>query len=353
MASWIGLGGPIALDSSPEADHVLCDPTLSACCQRDLEARRRGEALRSTLKRHDVTKTRERRCTVLQSPAFDGCRCCYDPAVDGGDYPALAALRSALCFDVSAGQEEEHQVALDEHDNHEETSQSGDEYDYLLDEELPSAREEKERMIELVKSAQLQQALRDNGYGVHRQVHPSRVLNAGGLNSEFHDPPPAVVLHLFDPDSELCACLDWYLEKLSAKTGGTKFVRSYGRAVLNTISVQRVLPNLNAETDLPLLMAIRDGHVVDICRNLCRFRGGERKLRDNALHEWLDRCGVLIEAAPILPERESSITQSEPVEESYYDCGVDACRKKFPHEHVGIVNEVQKGTLVAKDDVER
>ena len=48
-----------------------------------------------TLDRHDITALAERRrrhlVTTLDS--FTGCRCCFDPNSDGGEYAALIELR--------------------------------------------------------------------------------------------------------------------------------------------------------------------------------------------------------------------------------------------------------------------
>lgn len=65
-----------------------------------------------------------------------------------------------------------------------------------------------------------------HGYGVHHQMQPNQVLRAAGLGGTT--PPPAVVLHLVDPDSMASASLDVCLEKLALTFRGTKFLRSGG-----------------------------------------------------------------------------------------------------------------------------
>jgi hypothetical protein len=89
---WEGLGGPIRMDR-PDLHNI--DPTLDMCCQREVESNRRGNAMRRTLERHDIVaeKERRRRHLVTIPEQFSGCRCCYDPNSDGGEYRALIELR--------------------------------------------------------------------------------------------------------------------------------------------------------------------------------------------------------------------------------------------------------------------
>lgn len=120
--AWEGLGGPLDVDK-PNLEGI--DPTLDACCRREVrgqtsdatdvcmfflyrtifvsrcvlvfqeESIRHGNAIKRTLQRHDVVAEKERRRRQLvQTPAFTGCRCCYDPNSDGsGEYRALIELR--------------------------------------------------------------------------------------------------------------------------------------------------------------------------------------------------------------------------------------------------------------------
>ena len=77
-----------------------------------------------------------------------------------------------------------------------------------------------------------------HGFGAHRQFHPLRVLHAAGLGmdsvqrSRAASVPPAVVLHLFDAESDMSASLDICLEHMTEEYRGTKFIRGEGKAAL-------------------------------------------------------------------------------------------------------------------------
>ena len=59
-----------------------------------------------------------------------GCRCCYDPNSDGGEYRALVEARDRLRKDKEEAEEEEEEEEVEEEDE-----DSDDEFDYLLDED--------------------------------------------------------------------------------------------------------------------------------------------------------------------------------------------------------------------------
>ncbi len=227
------------------------------------------------------------------------------------------------------------------------------------------------------------QVAMQHGYGTHRQMHPLRVLKAAGLtttaNTASRPPPPAVVLHLIDPESRASASLDFLLEtRLAMQYPGTIFVRSPGRTTLLMNApplVHKHFPMLNVDTnhassagggDLPALVAIREGQVVNISKGLrevCQYDGGD--IEPRAVEMWLEQSGVLRHHPPsydslcfIRPEEEAlmeylgqkgPIQQQHP-EERFFDCGVTGCCKTFPHEHVGIKNSEQDG-LVLKEEI--
>jgi hypothetical protein len=244
----------------------------------------------------------------------------------------------------------------------------------LNDPDLPGQNEEL-KMLEDARRAELELEVlkRDiarqhvHGYGVHRQMHPARILKAAGLVPGTRDPPVAVVVHLVDPDSTTSASLDLHLEKLASSSArGTKFMRSGGRPTLylDADLAAKALPPLQRDSDIPALVAIRDGVVVSVCPRLqgltdCSTGRGEGEIVPNAVDEWLYRSGVLLERVPALeemcrirPEEEALMeylgTQkpaSEP-QAPRFDCGVHGCNKAFSHEHVGIQNEQQEGLVV-------
>mmetsp|Transcript_2265 Transcript_2265/g.4181 ORF Transcript_2265/g.4181 Transcript_2265/m.4181 type:complete len:404 (+) Transcript_2265:185-1396(+) len=390
-----GLGGPVKMD-----DYTLdgIDPCLEDCCRREVESNRRYNALTSTLRRHDVALLAERhRRNLIKTPEFEGCRCCYDPNSDGGEYRALIEFkeekqREKETYATEDDEEENTDPAVSsllvdsekEKVSSDADDDSDDEFDYLLDEDLPGEDErikelEENRRAELEYQLLMRQVAGQHGYGVARQLHPARVLKAAGLgmgaagSASGRVPPPAVVLHLVDPDSMASASLDYYFEtELAPKHPGTVFLRSGGRGTLlmdQTLS-QQVLPAsvLNPDSALPALIAIRDGVVVNACPNLQGLTTASRHddgvVEPHAVRQWLDRSGVLLTDPPrvedicfIRPEEEalldymSSQPQLQQRQEERYDCGLEGCNKSFPHEHVGIQTSEQDGLVVKEETV--
>lgn len=451
--NWEGLGGPIRILDDNHHQHSGVDPTLDSCCQREQADAQRSSALRRTLQRYDVVAERERRRRHLvvlsisqsqthtqQSPAAEGCRCCYDPERDGGDYPALAQWRRAAMQQEADGPNDDaHDDDTNQKDpkRHPEsplqypvTNNNGsaddndddDEFDYLLDEDLPNDGNntndaliafEETRRAELEWDFLQREIAVYHGYGVHRQMHPSRVLKAAGLasfknaatTSKFHStsesPAASIVLHLYDPDSFASASLDEHLEQtLAPAYPGTKFMRSAGRAALllnrdllmtmtNGNNNNMMLSKLEPDADMPVLIAIRDGSVVNLCPRLeglttteddddnTRFGGGNEVsviVEPRAVTEWLDRSGVLLDRSQqhvdamcrIRPEEEalmdtlmSSVTNQQQrlptimsdFLQQRYDCGKADCAKSFPHQHIGEQNEQHDGLVVSEEQI--
>eukprot|EP00429_Kryptoperidinium_foliaceum_P004688 CAMPEP_0176009164 /NCGR_PEP_ID=MMETSP0120_2-20121206/4113_1 /TAXON_ID=160619 /ORGANISM="Kryptoperidinium foliaceum, Strain CCMP 1326" /LENGTH=379 /DNA_ID=CAMNT_0017341959 /DNA_START=23 /DNA_END=1162 /DNA_ORIENTATION=+ len=364
-----GLGGPVNVDPYHFGG---IDPTLDACCQREIESNRKYNALTSTLRRHDVAALAERRRrNLVTTPSFDGCRCCYDPSSDGhGEYTALLEYKQKQVADAE-GKEENIEQEKAEEAEADSDDDSDDEFDYLLDEDLPGddglKELEDQRRAELEFEMLKRQVALQHGYGTHRQLHPSRVLKAAGLAANpARSPPPAVVLHLVDPDSIASASLDYYLEsELAAKHPGTIFMRSGGRSTLlmDAPIAQKAFRNeLQADRDMPSLVAIKDGVVSNICprlRELCHEEGGPVEPR--AVEMWLGQSGVLRPHPPafdtlcyIRPEEEALmdyLAQQKPMEDERYDCGLEGCSKTFPHEHVGIQTSEQSGLVVKEETI--
>lgn len=276
------------------------------------------------------------------------------------------------------------QLSTNDHDD------SDDEFDYLLDEDFAAEDDtirelEERRRVELEYEILMRQVAAQHGYGVHRQVHPARVLKAAGLgtttaggvisSSTNRIPPPAVVLHLVDPESTASASLDYFLEKtLASANPGTVFLRSGGRSTLlmDPSLAQKHFPSriLDPDRDMPALVAIRDGVVVNVCPRLQGLTmGGGRTnsangvVETHALVQWLDNSGVLLSEAPrmdvlcaIRPEEEAlmdylSTKEPQPPSEERYDCGIDGCNKSFRHEHVGIQTSEQDGLVVKEETI--
>ena len=101
--AWEGLGGPVDV-ARPSFDDI--DPTLDSCCRREEESIRRGNALKQSLQRHDVVAQKEEQqrrarnlvnvMTFASASPKQGCRCCYDPNSDGGEYRFVKVTNSVL-----------------------------------------------------------------------------------------------------------------------------------------------------------------------------------------------------------------------------------------------------------------
>lgn len=296
----------------------------------------------------------------------DGCRCCYDPNGDGGEYELLArargdrdvgaaadgrrdedgdARRAVFGAEDDEGEDHRAEKRRDETDSTDDTDDDDDdsEFDYLLDEEEdgpadgggrgdaddarggPMAR----RRAELEDSARRREAARCHGYGVHRQMAPARAFAAAGyrgvLSSRRDDarpPPRGSVLHLYDPGSLLSASLDLCLEGVSSRHPGTKFVRGHGIASIPHAAAAGGGGGGGGDdgwrrADLPILLALRDGEVVAWSSGLRDFRdddggGAGGGVISDAVENWLDMAGALIDEVPhpdllcgIRPEEEA------------------------------------------------
>jgi hypothetical protein len=372
-----GYGGPVRMENEYKGS---IDPTLDSCCQREIENNRKMSALESTLRRHDrIALAERRRRNVIPNFSFgEGCRCCYDPESDGGEYVALIEVREAKQSE-KAKDETSDLIHSTQNEDDKESDDSDDdsEFDFLLDEHIPGQNElEQERLQELQLSVMIRDSARQHGFGVHRQFHPARLLHAAGLGmggirgNRAAAVPPAAVVHLYDPDSVMCANLDLYLEEIAEHTyKGTKFMRSNGRSTLamNADLAKESLPKLSPDTGIPSLIAVKDGVVVSFCPVSSLGSEREGRIEEHAVEQWLDNAGVLLRDVPLefedfcrlRPEEDALIENmmrekarlQETNPEEIYNCGVPGCQKTFYHEHVGVANEVQSGLLVDQDTV--
>lgn len=364
-----GLGAPVRT-SGPSID---IDPTLDACCRKDAEAANKANTMKRTLQRFDVVAARERqrRNIILTSTNEEGCKCCLDPKEDGGDYRALRELRAILygCQEIASSElnDDAEPEALNSYYNKEEKKEdetdSEDEFDYLLDEDIGGET----LVIEANRRAELEEELlhrewaRHHGYGVHRQMHPQRIM-ATAFGSANVPPPPACVVHLIDDSSQLCASLDLYLEQLGLEFGGTKFCRSLGKSTLslNREACDKFLPRVRPH-DLPVLVAVKDGVAVNTTP-LSVF--GYNEVTPDAVKQWLDYAGVLQTRLPpmdelcnIPPDVQAYMDllaedmNNLDVEEERFECGVPGCCKQFRHSHVGIANDESSGLVVDRQTI--
>mmetsp|Transcript_17764 Transcript_17764/g.44320 ORF Transcript_17764/g.44320 Transcript_17764/m.44320 type:complete len:391 (-) Transcript_17764:62-1234(-) len=382
-----GIGGPVNVD---RYSGDVIDPALDDCCRREVVGNRKHNALTATLRRHDVSALAERRRRhLVKMPAGDGghdeaCRCSCDPNSDGGEYHALIEYKERMRQDkVLEEQIEKEESEYERKNSSDSDSDSDDEFDYLLDEDFgfdENIRElEEQRKAELEYQMLMRQVAGYHGYGVHRQLHPNRVLRIAGLGRSAADsrksyvppPPTAAVVHLVDAESTASASLDYFIEnELAKEYPGTMFMRSGGRSVILMDSelAQKSFPKnvLDPDKDMPALLAIRDGVVINACPGLLGL-AFDGEIEPRAVRQWLDRSRVLLTETPahdmcfIRPEQEVHMdfmqsqmqkqAQPPPQEEDYYNCGVDGCCKTFKHEHVGVQTSEQSGLVVQEETI--
>jgi len=338
---------------------------LPPCCERELHENRQYNETVAILRQHDRVALAERRRRNLlpeNSLSFGtGCRCCYDPQLDGGDYDALIQARKMKkigtkmestnnLMDLYENDPRDGAHSNNHHDDDDDDddSDSDSEFDYLLDEfELSSnitsgnssnaqnvyelSEMEYQRRLELELSILENEGIQQHGYGVHRQMNPKRVLKAAGFGYDRNasiPPPTAVVLHLYNPLSSASAKMDLILEDISSNYRGTKFLRSHGPLTLlldPTMSQKHLCLSSSTkpiqEKHMPCLIAIKDGCIVNVAPLYSGFVTGEVGktdqdddifVNDHAVEEWLDRSGSLISNPPkyemlcrIRPEEES------------------------------------------------
>jgi len=225
-------------------------------------------------------------------------------------------------------------------------------------------------------------------------MHPSRAFKAAGLSdssggnrqntsmmSRAVNKDVSCVVHLYH-DAADSAHLDLHLESIASSHRGTKFLRVSGRVALiinpEIVAQQPPLKRLDPNTDVPALVAVRDGSVVtttplsDLCEGdtldplalkqwlsqtgvlstspppmeeLCRIRPEELALYESGFYKGGD-AGLEQRRADGLMPRRSAEASKVRKEEEFYECGVEGCQKSFHHEHVGVSNEMQSGLLV-------
>lgn len=295
----------------------------------------------------------------------------------------LAAAKKELLMAGSTNSSENHDVeevqnyatvernTNNNDDDNDDDSSDDSEFDYLLDEDIPG---QDQRLAELEDLAQQTELLHHHGYGVHRQMHPQRLFSAAGYGTDtMRDVirPKGSVIHLFDAFSPKSVALDLYLERVSSKYPGTKFVRGIGVAsILFADNNGGPDDDTWKKGDLPMLIALREGKVVAWNAGLKGFFHGNSSthadLETRAVEQWLDHAGVLVDAPPSIDEicrirpEETALLENMMklnrlgdggLDEERYDCGVPGCSKSFHHEHVGVKNDAQTGLLVSEDQV--
>ncbi len=390
-----------------------------------IESNRKRNAIESALRAHDrVAKAEKQRLQQLNTNSLfrgmnvsggynsfnlltnlsfgSGCRCCYDPNGDGGEYELLASMKrerqmSAIAAVGVGGAVEDEETGSDNNAGSDNDSDSDDEFNYLLECDIPATDNygdadgdrthgdyddlQAQRRADLQNMAYHNEVAQYHGYGVHRQMHPGRIFAAAGYGSENNDRdkicPPGSVVHLYDAHSSLSVSLDICLDNMAMRYGGTKFVRGLG---ITSILYADGGDNDWKRADLPMLLAIKSGRIVAWSSGLRDFYRdrSQTEVEDALVEQWLDRAGVLHTHPPpldalckIRPEedmllanmrylngsgrggmpRQNNSEEVVDVEDERFDCGLVGCNKSFYHEHVGVKNDAQAGVLVKESQV--
>ena len=326
-----------------QSDRVVI-PVIMETCQ--IEANRKQDTVEKALRAHDRVARAENQRQLRKGDATsvggynadyhshnlvrgmtfgDGCRCCYDPNGDGGEYELLTKAKQARAdaaadtnyhaLDNPIEEDEKEFRTSDDDDN---SSDSDDEFDYLLDEVASPAGDaasslgdyahlQSLRRAELEQQAEHLEVARQHGYGVHRQMHAQRCFAAVGCGvapSQDRFLPRCACLHLYDAHSPLSVSLDLCLEDMAARYPGTKFARGLGTACLlfandggSGIESDRAEWKKKGNGCLPMILALREGRVVSHSSGLRDLQyAGEVEPR--AVEQWLDRAGVLLTTPP-------------------------------------------------------
>lgn len=377
-----GIGAPVRIRSvdEPIIDPALdlsIDPTLESDFRLDIEDIRKQRAFKATLHQHDpVAKAEQLRKQQQDTSKISGIYNLDYTDEDGREYELLAEVKREMQMTVEGESEAIIHLGYEMKDA---GSDSDDEFDYLLDEDISNSSEidmQAQRRAELEAKAEQYQILRQYGYGVHRQIHPSRVLASAGFGGSCEDGvvPRGAVVHLYDAYSPLSVSLDLCLEGMASRYPGTKFVRGLGKASLLSVNDDDTSHRWK-NGHLPMLLALKEGAVVSFSSGLRDFNNAGQ-VESGAVEQWLGIAGVLSDTPPpmgavcrVRSEEElrldnvinlhgglscdgmASTDKDAEIVNDRYNCGVDGCNKSFFHQHVGVKNGVQDGLLVSATQV--
>ncbi|KAL4458222.1 hypothetical protein ABPG75_013087 [Micractinium tetrahymenae] len=287
-----------ALDFQAEAEAcaaAACDPTLEACCQRDLEQAAVVARLKAQLSLHDPSKERLRAAARVLGAA-----------------PPLQAA-AELGSDLDSGSEDDELIG----------------------------RLRDARLQELQTAARRQAELQAAGHGTLRDVPESRLLR------EAERCAGPLVCHLALTGSPLDDEVDEHLVSLAHRFLGTRFVRT-------AISLASSL-HLRLHTPPgPGLLCFRDGSLVGAA-GLDRF-GAPDCIQEEAVDKWLRQLRVLA-AAPgssssvaaaaaaarpggtALGQGSSGGSDEEEEEEEEeeqddWQQPCEVCGRRYPHQHI-------------------
>ena len=366
------------------------DPTLDACCQREVESQDRHQRALDVVRANDRIMQRERAREEARKGVL--CNCPLHVAGAATSYGLLESLRELEVAKQrltdpsppppppSASRDADSRRISDSGDDSE--SDDDSEFDYLLDEGAASATIH----AEILQRQALHSSLRSHGFGAMLHVSAYNV-DAVVYPPSYQDFP--LLLHLYDPDNVDCAHLDLHLEKFSSSYVGTRWIRCDGRQFLSTDNavqkgkVLEAFKGRGGKASVPALLAFRSGLLVNVSENLRDFgaqcykernsaAAASKNLRDppaisfDAVDAWLSNTGLLQTDIPqamlssdsssnssnarflsgdlCLPtESPASPTSSpakapteEPVDpESIFECSEPGCCKTFFHRHIG------------------
>jgi hypothetical protein len=322
---------------------------LEPCCQKEILANKKAAKLKKQLRRHDRSIRRTDLISrVFSTVANDSvCACCHEY----DDYPLLQAVKNMK------SQQEDH--------NNEHDSMSDDDeldMDFQTDYEIELRRSAEETRFNI----------RRMGYSVHVEDSFDHVLS----NINNHD---LVVLHVFDPQSQMCAWLDMVLEGIAIKYIGTKFRRiTYKNALLLYKKIQQTnlsdvskLPN-DIKEMRPYILPFVDGvlkQTAPVEQFISMTNNNNNHVLERDLIQYLDYNHVLSIDIKINlnclnntisdkinyddnDEHESDY-DSDDDNEKYQYCDLPNCDRNYAHSHIlgGDINDENMSSSVRKKDL--
>lgn len=317
---------------------------LDPCCQKEIVNENHHARVGAELRKSDRTLQR----MEVQKKAINslrkgfGCVCGDACDMEGFDYPLLALTRAAESQDLLYNNEGTRYLAGGDRNPAAEESDSDD--DSLLNDLAGDflTTEEKIRLEEAKSLEVLLEKAKGMGYARHIEEDPVHCRQL--IKSK-----QTVVLHVYEPNSMVCARLDLLLEKMAATYLGTKFRRmplspdtshflesELGKGV--SVSAQSLQPRL--QRGAPCLVAFQDGAVSLIENELSQF-GNDESVYEGEVTKYLSHARLL-SSELTLPSLESLLNRGEEEEEaeeggegyagSY--CSFPGCSRGYNHSHV-------------------
>jgi hypothetical protein len=303
-------------------DEELPFDELDPCCQKEIINNQKKKEVNSKLRNIDRSQKRlDLRKNVFQ---FYGgqCICCEIQPID---YEALRSFKQKMELSSSK------QIGKDVDSEDDEDSDD----DLLLD-DIPLTEEEQSRLLFANKHQADLETAKGYGLGVYLEDSPNHLVDFAA------NPSVPLVLHIYQPSSELSAIIDYHIEKSFCELYlGTIFRRiPYSHGFLSNESIQEWQKHLSNANDL--LICFKSNQILSCQSNLSEFGEHADDIFRN-LKKFLEFSNVLEKELPhpsqLFPKGQSpeelQKQREEDEEEIARYCDDPDCIKRYPHEHIG------------------